>query len=249
MASRVVAVIPARLGSKRFKGKVIHPFLGKPLLYYVWNSARKSRQIDRLVIATDNREIKKAAEGFGAEVLMTSKRHKCGSDRVVEVAESIRADIYLNIQADNLGLRPAVLDRVIGKMKSDSSTEFATIVRRIETDDELYNPNKVKVALDRFGYARWFSRYPIPFLQNVRGKSRVKKFKYWGHVGVYLFRRSGLRLFGRWSSTSNEKAESLEQLRILENGGRIMTYESRCRTVSVDSLADLKKIDRLSIEI
>lgn len=249
MASRVVAVIPARLGSKRFKDKVIHPFHGKPLLSYVWNAARKSKLIDRLIIATDSTKIKKIALGFGAEVMMTSKRHRCGSERVVELSRSIRADIYLNIQADNLGLRPAVLDRVIQKMQADSKIQFATIVKRIRTDDELFDPNKVKVTLDRLGYALWFSRYPIPFLQGAMEKDRAGQFKYWGHIGVYLYRRSGLNLFAGWSPTANEKAESLEQLRILENGGRIMTYESKCNTISVDSLADLKKIDRLSIEV
>jgi 3-deoxy-manno-octulosonate cytidylyltransferase (CMP-KDO synthetase) len=242
MKAKVLAVIPARLHSRRFPNKVLYPYHGMPLLYYVWKEVCSASMINRLVIATDSREIERKATGFGAEVFRTSVSHKTGSDRAAEVAESLDGDIILNIQADNFGLRHAVLGRVIKQMKSDRSIEVATLARRIESDEELFDPNLVKVITSKNGQALWFSRYPLPYLQRVDNRPRVEQHKFYGHVGVYFFRRAALRLFAEIGRGPFEKAESLEQLRILENGSTMRVFHTTMRSISVDSPGDVKKL-------
>ena len=242
MKAKVLAVIPARLQSRRFPNKVLYPYHGMPLLYYVWQEVCSAGAIDRLVIATDSREIEREATGFGAEVFRTSTRHKTGTDRAAEVAESLDGDIILNIQADNFGLRHAVLGRVIKQMKSDRSIEVATLARRIESDEELFDPNLVKVIASKNGQALWFSRYPLPYLQKADSRPRMEQHKFYGHIGVYFFRRTALRFFADTGRGPLEKAESLEQLRILENGKTMRVFHTTMCSISVDSPGDVKKL-------
>ena len=245
MATNVVAVIPARLNSKRFSGKVIYPYRGKPLLYYVWDAALRARQIDQLIIATDNRKVADAAEEFGAEVVMTSSKPRTGSDRVAEVARKVPARIYVNIQADNFGLDASVLDRAINSIKKSPKTRFATLAREIDRDKDLFDPGIVKLVMNREQQALWFSRYPLPYLQHATSRSRCKQFSYFEHIGVYFYRASALADYAHWKRSALEEAESLEQLRILENGGSIRVYTTKARSVSVDRPDDLKKLDRI----
>jgi len=245
MAVQVTAVIPARLGSKRFPGKVLYPYRGKPLLYYVWNDVRRSRRIDRLIVATDSAEVSRVAEGFGAEVYRSTRPHATGSDRVAEVAARVGGEVFLNIQADNFGLTGRLLDRMIAAFVRERGAEYGTMATRINADGDLFNPNVVKVVISQSGTALWFSRYPIPFLQRSRAMRRTAQFAYRKHIGVYLFRRSGLKAFGRWRRSPLEKAESLEQLRILEHGARMRVFDVPLKTVSVDSPADIEKLDRI----
>jgi len=242
MKPTVLAVIPARLHSRRFSNKVLYSYRRKPLLFYVWKEVCSAATIDRLVIATDSREIDRVASDFGAEVFRTSTRHKTGTDRVAEVAESLGGGIILNIQADNFGLRHAVLGRVIKQMKNDRSIEVATLARRIESDEELFDPNLVKVITSKNGQALWFSRYPLPYLQNVDSRSRVEQHKFYGHIGVYFFRSAALRSFAESGRSPLEKAESLEQLRILEKGKMMRVFRTTMRSISVDSPSDMKKL-------
>jgi len=243
MAQQVLAVIPARLGSKRFSGKVLYPWRGKPLLFWVHKTVARSKLIDRLVIATDNDEIERAAIGFGAEVVRTSSKHRTGSDRAAEVFDKLGGDIVLNIQGDNFGLTGSVLDRVIAAMKRDRKIECATLVNRIVDDCELFDPNKVKVVVDGDSNVLWFSRFPLPYLVRAEENNRFEQFPFLGHIGVYFFRGAVLRQFARWKRSPLEKAESLEQLRILANGVGIRAFKTRIRTVSVDSPDDVKKMD------
>jgi len=245
MAPIVVAVIPARLNSRLFPNKVVYPYRGKPLLFYVYNEVRKAKAIDRVLVATDSKQVQKAVEAFGGEAMLTSSRHRTGSDRVAEAMQRVGGDIIINVQADNYGLRAPVLDRTIKRLVDDSSIEFATLARRLNTEDELFNPNIVKVVIACDGSALWFSRYPIPYLQNADEKKRVKQYPFLAHVGVYFFRRRGLARFTQWKRSPLEKAESLEQLRILENGGEITVYKTSMRSVSVDAPQDLKKLKRV----
>jgi len=245
MKRKVLAVLPARMGSTRFSGKVLYEFRGKPLLFYVWNRVRKARQIDDLVIATDSTKISKAAKSFGAQVFKTSKRHKTGTDRVAEVAKIIGGDIILNIQADNIGLSPSLLDRVIMQLNKMPTTGCATLVRTIRSDNELFDPNLVKVIADSQMNALWFSRFPLPYLQQVNSGKRFCQYRFLAHIGVYFYRRRTLDWFGSLAQSPLEKAESLEQLRILENGGKIRLFRTKARSISVDRPEDLKKITRL----
>ncbi|UCG61295.1 MAG: 3-deoxy-manno-octulosonate cytidylyltransferase [Candidatus Zixiibacteriota bacterium] len=245
MARRVLAVIPARLGSKRFSDKVIYPFNGKPLLYYVHREALKAKTITRVVIATDSEKIIAAAQSFGARAIRTSRRHQTGSDRVAEVARELGGDIIVNIQADNFGLKGSVLDHLVNRMIDDSSIRFATLARKIKNDNELFSPDLVKVIVARDNTALWFSRYPLPYIQHAGETTRCSQFPFLGHIGVYGFRRKALAEYSGWARTRLEKAESLEQLRIIENGGRIKVFRTAMDSVEINSPNDLKKLKRI----
>lgn len=244
MSRRVVAVIPARLGSTRFPGKVLHPYHGRPLLYHFWKDLGASR-FDRLAIATDNPEIARAASEFGAEVIMTSRRHRTGSDRVAEAVKRLGGDIIVNIQADNFGLKGSVVAGAVKKMLAEPKTQFATLARTIKEDEQLFDPNVVKVITAPDGRALWFSRYPLPYLQKLKKGRRSAQFKFLEHLGVYIFRRAALEQFTRWKRGALEKAESLEQLRVLENGAIMRVYTTTAKTVGIDSPNDVKRIARI----
>lgn len=242
MKSKVLAVIPARLGSTRFVGKVLQPIGGRPLLYHVWRQIDRAKTVDRILIATDSPKIARVAATFGADVILTSKRHQTGSDRVAEAAAGGSEPLIINVQADCLGLRPATLDRVISAMKSDRSIHYATLARPIRDDEELFDPGVVKVVTDRLGRALWFSRFPLPYLQRADRGRRFGQFKFLAHIGVYFFRRRALREFAETKRTPLERAESLEQLRVLENGRAMHVFKTPARTFSIDTPEDLKKI-------
>ena len=189
-----LAVIPARLGSTRFPRKVLYPWQGRPLLYHVWRRVTKAREIDRVVIATDSTEIQKAAEGFGAEVVMTSSRCRTGTDRVAEALRKLGGDIVINVQADSFNLAPPALDKIVSAMKKDRSIRFATMARPIRTDEELFDPNKVKVVAGIDGHALWFSRFPIPYSRGAL-PSDFALVAPRHHLGVYVYTRETLLKF------------------------------------------------------
>jgi 3-deoxy-manno-octulosonate cytidylyltransferase (CMP-KDO synthetase) len=238
----VAAVIPARLGSTRFPGKALFPFKGRPLLYHVWRQVIRAKEINEVWIATDSREIARAAENFDAQVIITSRRPRTGTDRIAEAMSGHPAEIVINIQGDCVGLNPGVLDRVVRAMKHDRAIESATLVRPVRGDDELFDPSLVKVVVDRKDRALWFSRLPLPYLQRPAVGARSAQFRFLAHIGVYFFRRAMLDNFARWKRTPLEKAESLEQLRILENGGSIRVFRTAARTISIDKPEDIRKI-------
>jgi 3-deoxy-manno-octulosonate cytidylyltransferase (CMP-KDO synthetase) len=242
---KTLAVIPARLQSSRFSRKVLFPLKGKPLLYYVWREVARTGGIDRTIIATDSREVLEAAVMFGAECELTARRHRTGSDRAAEIASRHPADIVVNVQADNLGLKAAALGRVVSAFRSDRGADVGTIIRRMTDDDDLTDPDVVKAVINGDNWALWFSRSPLPWVRSAEGEVGVRRFLYWHHVGIYLFRRRALEHFARWRRSQYEKAESLEQLRILEHGGRIRAYKTRMQTISVDSPKDLKKLGKV----
>ena len=244
MSRRVVAVVPARLGSSRFAGKVLHPFRGRPLICILLAELARSRQIDHLLVATDSEKIRDAVSDEGFAAVMTSKRHRTGTDRVAEAIADEKADIVLNIQADNFGFKAAVLDRVI-KAFNRGRESFGTLARPITDQDELIDPNSVKLTMNKTHHALWFSRSPIPFLQGMKQNEWLDCVKYWHHIGVYLFRRPALLQYAAWKRSLHEKTESLEQLRILENGGSLKVYPIRSRAISIDAPSDLKKLERL----
>ncbi len=243
--TRVTAIIPARLASKRFSRKVLYPLGGKPLLYYVWRGVRQAKLIDRLFVATDSMEVGRAVTAFGGAVIMTSGKPRNGSERVAEAVADLRADLVINIQADNLGLTGAVLDRVIAHMRDDRRIQFATLARRITGAGwkrKLDDPNMVKVIEDENGNAAWFSRYPIPYIRGGGRRHAVDLFPYLEHIGVYFFRKAALLDYTSWPPGKAERAESLEQLRILENGGTIKLYKTRAEIISVDSKKQLRTV-------
>ncbi len=244
MKRRVVAVIPARLGSTRFPRKVLHPWRGKPLLSHLLDELKRCKQIDQLVVATDSAEIEATLNDRDIDVVRTSKRHRTGTDRVAEVMESVKGDLVLNIQADNIGLKARGLDLIIERFAADRQNRFGTVARSIDNDSELSDPNSVKLVMDRDQRALWFSRYPLPYLQAADRGERWRQYRYYHHIGVYLFRAEALRQFAGWRRGSLEKAESLEQLRILENGESLKVFLTKMKALSIDRPEDLKKLDR-----
>lgn len=242
---KVLAVIPARYSSSRFMGKVIHPVNGKPLISHLYLEMLKSNEIDRLVVATDDKRIIDALTPYNIEIIKTSKKHKTGSDRAAECLKKIKADIILNIQADNFGLKAVTVDKVIKKFKADKKYDYATIIRRIDNEADIKDFNTVKVVKDNNFESLLFSRNYLPYLQQGLKKEKHKQFKYYKHIGVYLFRAAGLKKYSSWKRSDLERAESLEQLRVLENGYKFKLYETKANTISVDTKRDLRKIDNL----
>jgi 3-deoxy-manno-octulosonate cytidylyltransferase (CMP-KDO synthetase) len=244
--ARVTAIIPARLGSTRFPRKALFPIDGRPLVYYAWAAAREAKLIDRLFVATDSVEIGRAVNDFGGAVAVTSKRPRNGSERAAEAIAELNTDLVVNIQADNVGLPGTVLDRVIKAMLADRSIQFATLARPIggrNWQDLLYNPDVVKVVTDRAGRALWFSRYPIPYVRAKKGNI-LDHYPFLEHIGVYFYRKNALLDYAGWPPTAAEKAESLEQLRILENGGNIRLFLTRCGVRAIDSPEAVKRWKR-----
>ena len=242
MAAKVVAIIPARYNSQRFNGKVLYPIAGMPLLYHIWKSIASAKSLSKLLITTDDQRIKAAAESFGAEVIMSSGRHRTGSDRVAEISEKVSGDIFINVQADNFGIKPAFINNLVANFAKDKTEKYGTVVKKIRNDNFLFNPNCVKTVLDKTDHALWFSRFPIPYLNNLKGKTRNSQHNFWEHIGIYLFRKAGLKKYAGWKRTEAEKAESLEQLRILENGERIKVYKTTANIISIDNKDDLRRI-------
>ncbi len=246
--ARIIAVIPARLGSKRFSRKVLFPIDGRPLLYYVWRGIRRSRLIDRIYVATDSADIGRAATAFGAAVIMTSRKPRNGSERAAEAVAELKCDLVVNVQGDNLGLSGTVLDKVIADMRSNRSVRFATLARKISgagSTQKLKDPHVVKVVEDEAGHAAWFSRLPIPFIRDAGRRRPTDLFPYLEHIGVYFYRKAALAEYASWRPGRAERAESLEQLRILENGGKIKLYKTRAGIISVDRKETVQHIKRL----
>lgn len=242
MKPAVVAVIPARLQSSRFPGKVLHPIQGRPLLYHVWKSACKCKTIDKVLIATDSPEISNAAREFGAEVFRSSRKPKTGSDRVAEVAHDIPAKIYVNIQGDCFGISSKAIDKVVSFVSKNKKISIGTLAAQIKSDNDLFSPNLVKVVFDSSGNAAWFSRFPIPYIQQVSSAPRWRQAKFYGHIGVYVFRSEALKQFAKWKRTPCEVSESLEQLRVLEHGGAIHVCQTGEKPISIDSPEDARKV-------
>lgn len=237
---KIFGIIPARYGSTRLPAKVLADLDGKPLIRHVYERARRSPDLDRLVVATDDGRIFAAVEAFGGEALMTSAAHPSGTDRVAEAAVILGAaaeDLVVNIQADQPLFEPGMIAEIVGPFREDPGIEMGALVFPIREKEELANPSVVKVVADRRGYALYFSRSAIPFVQSAG--DAVRFFK---HIGPYAYRLGFLLAFTRLPRGALETSESLEQLRALEHGHRIRIVETRYDSHEVDTPEDLEKI-------
>ncbi len=244
MKPKILAIIPARYQSSRFPGKPLAVISGKILIEHIYSVISRSELVDEVVVATDSNEIQDAVEDFGGSVVLTSRKHKTGSDRSAEVMAKLGGDIIVSIQADHLGLRKTDYDRVLKAMLSDSAIKYATIGKKIETEDQLFDPNRVKMIFDADKNAIWFSRYPLPYLQGITSRY-LRHYDFYYHIGVYFFRRKALMDFHNWAPGKFEKAESLEQLRILENHRKIRVFETKSEIFSIDSPEDLAQLKNI----
>lgn len=238
---KIIGVIPARYSSTRFPGKPLALIKGKSLIERVWRQVKKSKQLDAVVIATDDERISAVAAGFGAEVIMTSQNCSSGTDRLAEVAITYgkSAAVFINIQGDEPLISPSLIDSLVLAFKNNSHIDSVTAAYPFKNLDEINNPNSVKVVLDCDNHALYFSRCPIPY-----NRSDLH-FRYLKHIGIYGYKRDFLLKFSSWDQTPLEKIEQLEQLRILEKGHKMKVVISRNDSHGVDVPSDIKKIERL----
>lgn len=234
-------VIPARYESTRLPGKPLLEIAGKPLLKLVYERALESRLKDGIIIATDDVRIAEAASSFGAEAVMTSSTCKSGTDRVCEAVRGREGDIIINLQGDEPFVRPDMIDLLFSIMENEG-LEMVTLCSPIEDDREYNDPNTVKVVLDKKGFALYFSRAPIPYLRS--GNSRFLLYR---HIGMYGFSRDLLERFVSMQKSKLEEAESLEQLRALENCVRIRVLTTHYNGFGIDTMADLERA-RLALD-
>jgi len=243
--SRIVAVIPARMGSSRFPGKPLAPLHGRTMVEHVFRRASLCESLAGVYVATCDEEIRSAVEGFGGAVLMTSAAHERATDRVAEAAESFDSDIVLMIQGDEPLTTPAMLDAALAPMLKDASVACVNLARRIESREEYLDRNTIKVVADVRGDALYFSRSPVPDLgpsPDFTNDSPTPVFK---QVCVIPFRRDFLREFARLAPTPLERAESIDMLRAVEHGLRVRLVETEADTHAVDTPEDLRLVEEL----
>ena len=233
---KAVAVIPARYASTRLPGKPLLDICGKPLIQRVWETVSRARGLDEVVVATDDARIAHAVQAFGGKVCMTSPDCRSGSDRVREVAASLAADVYVNVQGDEPLLEASAIERLRDVFTEDASVQVATLCSRI-SEEQARSPHQVKVIRDHAGNALYFSRAPLPFVREC-GESA----EFWGHVGIYAYRADILRGFASLPSSPLEQAEKLEQLRFLQAGIPVRVLEVPPMGVGVDTPEDLERV-------
>ncbi|MBN1927961.1 MAG: 3-deoxy-manno-octulosonate cytidylyltransferase [Chlorobiaceae bacterium] len=239
----VVIVIPARLSSSRLKEKMLADLEGEPLIVRTWQQAMKSRLAKRVVVATDSERIFAVLRDAGAEVVMTSPDLTCGTDRIAEAAEQVGGDVFVNLQGDEPLIDPATIDLAIAPFFEDDSTpDCTTLVFPLKPDERhiIDDPHVVKAVLDAKGHALYFSRCPIPYRREMLSDTR-----YYRHIGLYAFRADVLKAFVALPPSMLERAESLEQLRLLENGYRIRCIETTTDTPGVNTEEELEEVRRL----
>lgn len=237
--SKVVGIIPARWGSTRFPGKALHGIAGKPLIRHVWDRCIEAACFDQIVIATDDMRIAEVGFNFGAEIAVTAADHPSGTDRIAEVARKLKkASIIFNVQGDEPLVDPALLQRLVRKLKDNPHISIVTAATPMSFEESSVE-HSVKVVFDRKGDALYFSRSRIPFRS---GPSDVRSYK---HLGIYGYRRKALLDFVRMAQSALEQAEQLEQLRALENGLKIRVVVSEINSIGVDTPEDATEVERL----
>jgi 3-deoxy-manno-octulosonate cytidylyltransferase (CMP-KDO synthetase) len=245
---RAVIVIPARMGSRRFPGKVLAHLAGKPLIEHVYGRAQKAKGVEDVIVATDSDDVMSAVTAFGGRAVMTSPDHASGTDRIAEVASGLDCDIIVNVQGDEPLMEPSTIEAVIGLLE-DSSADMGTAAVRIRSDETARDPNSVKVVFGKDGFAQYFSRSPIPYHRDI-WKSRAdvsagRGVKLYKHIGIYSYRREALMRLSELRPTELEMTERLEQLRALESGMHIKVAVVDSDTPGVDTPEDLERVIRL----
>lgn len=236
---RTLAVIPARYASTRLPGKPLLDICGKPMIQHVCEAVGRATLVDEVLVATDDARIARAVSNFGGRAVMTSPDCASGTDRLVELARSEQADIYLNVQGDEPLLRPADVDKLITALRDNPHMAAATPCYSISYEQAL-DPNLVKVVRNEAGQALYFSRAPIPF-----DRDGERQVRYWGHVGMYAYRPAALAVFAAHAPGELERAEKLEQLRLLQHGIGIQMVELSPCAPGVDTEKDLERVRAL----
>src|SRR5689334_18989617 len=229
-STKVVVVIPARYGSTRLPGKPLVSLAGKPMIQRVYERVKMATRVDRVLVATDDKRIVEAVQGFGGEARITRSDHRTGTERVAEVAAHEEGDVFVNVQGDEPLLDPVSVDNAIASLLEEPVAAISTVATAIKSPADIMDPNVVKTVLDFDGNALYFSRAPIPWVRDRQGPVHAKHLK---HLGLYVFRREALLEFATFPQGDLERIEQLEQLRWLENGYRIRVVETECKSVEV----------------
>lgn len=229
----IAIIIPARYGSTRLQGKPLIKVMNKPIIQWVWEKAKQSKLADEVIIATDNEEIFDTAKSFGANVEMTLATHKSGSDRIAEVVNRHPEITHIvNLQGDEPLIKPESIDEIITGITQGA--DMSTLIRLLDDEADIVNPNCVKCVTDNQGFALYFSRSPIPYERNKNVAST------YGHLGIYGYTREALLKMTQMPQSMLEKAESLEQLRALQSGMKIKTYTVDFKPIGIDTKEDLE---------
>ncbi|MGL5963212.1 MAG: 3-deoxy-manno-octulosonate cytidylyltransferase [Fusobacteriaceae bacterium] len=233
---RFLGVIPARYASTRLEAKPLKDICGHTMIEWVYKRALKSG-LDKVVVATDDMRIYDEVIKFGGEVILTSESHTNGTSRIAEVCDKISGyEVIINIQGDEPLIEPAMIDSLIDAFRKESDLLMGTLKHKISSMEEIENPNVVKVVTDKNDYAIYFSRSVIPYPRELKLEN------YFKHVGIYGYKSDFVRAYSKMESTPLEKSESLEQLRVLENGYKIKVLETRFAIVGVDTREDLERV-------
>ena len=252
-----VVIIPARYASTRFPGKPIVSINSKPIIQHVYENSKKSKLAKEVIVATDNQLIFDTVQAFGGKVVMTAETHASGTDRIAEAAANLDCDIIVNVQGDEPFIRPEMIDDVIALL-NDKQAAMGTLAKTVENQEDIFDPNVVKVVFDKDGYALYFSRAPIPF---CRDRFKLKKLDagymiqdagceiptsgvFYKHIGIYSYRREALLKLAGMKPVALEQIEKLEQLRALANGLKIKVKETKFEIIGIDTPEDLERAEK-----
>jgi 3-deoxy-manno-octulosonate cytidylyltransferase (CMP-KDO synthetase) len=239
---KILGIIPARYASTRFPGKPLVDIAGKSMIQRVYEQSKKCTHLAEVIVATDDSRIFDHVIGFGGMAVMTSADHQSGTDRCAEVAiQHPQYGIVINIQGDEPFIDPEQISK-LAFCFNDPLTQIATLVKKVQSDAELFNVNSPKVVINKLSEAVYFSRSPLPHLRGKEERDWLNYFTYFKHIGIYGYRADVLQQITKLPVSSLEKAESLEQLRWIENGYRVKVAETELETFAVDTPEDLGKL-------
>ncbi|MEA2103064.1 MAG: 3-deoxy-manno-octulosonate cytidylyltransferase [Candidatus Cloacimonadota bacterium] len=236
--NKIIVIIPARFASTRLPGKPLKKIGNRSLIQKIYESVAEMELFHKIIVVTDDERISKEVKNFGGEVFFSTQPHYSGTDRIAEVAEKIDAEIFINIQADEIFITKNPLEELITAFQKQE-TSVATLIHPLNAKDDIENPNQVKVVFDKNDFAIYFSRYPIPYNRNQ------ENIQHWGHIGVYAFRKDALMQFATLPQSYLEKSEKLEQLRLLENGIKIRVVKTDYFSFGIDTPEDLERARKM----
>jgi 3-deoxy-manno-octulosonate cytidylyltransferase (CMP-KDO synthetase) len=242
----ILAVIPARYASTRFPGKPLVKIGNKTMIRRVYEQVLKVPEISTVIVATDDNRIAEEVKSFNGNVALTAQHHQSGTDRCAEVLqnETKNYDVLINVQGDEPFINPQAISDLC-QLFDNKNVLIGTLIKKISSESDLFDPNKPKVITDKFGKALYFSRHTIPYLRNIAEKDWLNSHTYYQHIGIYGFSPQVLLEITQLPVSSLEQAESLEQLRWLENGYSIYTKVTSFESMGIDTPEDLEKIKHL----
>jgi len=238
---KIVAVLPARMGSSRFPGKPLAPILGCPMIEHCYRRVSMADNLESVIVATCDREIYDAVTAFGGVAVMTSASHERASDRVAEVAEKLDADVVVMVQGDEPMVTPEMINAAVQPFFADPHIQCVNLTKKIESEEELLDPNTIKVVMDRDSNALYFSREAIP-TRRIQAFQQIPAYK---QVCIIPFRREMLLQYTNLAPTPLEIAESVDMMRLLEHGFQVRMIETDVNSYAVDTPSDLKRVESI----